>query len=158
MSGTCHLSPQYKYCRANLSASMETPDIEGHCPHALSLGDICQHLSLKMANAPLAPVLGKFIPSSPHHGWSFGQLPQFLDQRSVCLLEFTVQGWRKGPHQPQDHVALQKVSAEGRETGHIHPGLWGCLENSLPLCSHLDTPGGRPFSSVSIENKGLTLE
>ena len=70
----------------------------------------------QMADAPLAPNLGEFLPCSPHHGWVSCQFPQFLAQRSVCLLELTVQGWRKCLHQPEDHMALQHVPVERKET------------------------------------------
>ena len=37
--------------------------LNGICPHAVSMGEIHQQLSLKMTDAPLAPNLGKFLPS-----------------------------------------------------------------------------------------------
>lgn len=96
------------------------------------------------------------MPSCPHHRWPFRQLPQFLVQGSVCLLEFTVQGWRKGPHQPKDHVALQKVPVERKETHKPHgSGDPSC--KVVPCISHLDS-WEKPLPSVFIEMSCLTVK
>lgn len=127
--------------------------IYSHVPYLRGIG---QNLPLKMTDAPLTPNLGQFMPSCPHHRWPFRQLPQFLVQGSVCLLEFTVQGWRKGPHQPKDHVALQKVPVERKEI-HTPHGSGDPSCKVTPCISHLDS-WEKPLPSVFIEKNCLTAK
>lgn len=135
-SGAWYLSSQGKRGMPNPSASMESPDIERHlpsCPLPESNRPKCTLTTTGGTGAPLAPSPGQFLPSSPHHRWLSHQLPQFLVQQTACLPECTVQHWGKGPHQPEDHVALQEVTVEEKETHTCTPALWGSLEQSLPL-------------------------
>lgn len=117
-SGTRHLSYQGKRRGPRLCArtALASRGISPHgpCPRAAQTG----------ACVP---------PPGPHQGWLFCQLPQLPAQLPARLLELTVQGWRKGPHQAEDHVTLQKVPAERRETRTDTSGLWGPLKKRLPL-------------------------
>lgn len=123
-----------------LSASTRAQTL-GHLSSCPSLRGLCPRSSPQRTDAPLAPHPGGFLPAPPHRGWSPCQLPQFLAQQSTCLLEFTVQGWRKGPHQTQDHVALQKVPVERKETHSIPPGSGENTRKASPWIGHLDTLG-----------------
>lgn len=160
MYGTQHLSPQYKYHMPKLSASMETLDIAWHCPHALVPSPWERYANIY----PLK--------------WQMFLLPPLWENSFLCLLTIGGLSVSSPSFWINDLRASWNLLSRAGERVLTSPKIMWLCRKSLrkekrwthtpmalgvpweqpPLCSHLDTPRGRPFSSVAIENKGLTLE